>query len=339
MRDKPVSGTANAPDSSREENNMESEEKSHGRDAERPQDIPKSGWRDILLRVKREVSEDNLSIVAAGVAFYGFLAIFPALAALVSSYGLIADAATVQSHLNAIRDFLPSEAATMIQTQLKRIVEEQQSSLGWALAGSIALAFWSASTGMKALFEAMNITYDQEERRGFFKLNGLAILMTVGAVALMIVFLALIAVLPPLLGYLPLPQMVAGLLRYVRWPVMAALGLLSISVLYRYGPSRDNPQWKWVSWGSASAILLWLLGSSLFSLYVTHFGSYGETYGSLGVVVILMMWLFISAYTVLIGSEVNAEMEHQTMKDTTTGARKPRGARDAYVADTVGKSP
>jgi membrane protein len=309
-----------------------------GREARSPSEIPSPGWKDIFMRVKDEISNDNLSIIAAGVAFYGFLAIFPALAAFVSTYGLLVSPSELQSDLKAIESILPPQTADLIHSQLERIVSSQSSQLGWGLLGSLVLALWSASKGMKAMIEAMNITYDEEEKRGTIKLNLIAILLTLGAIVAVIVFLGLIAVLPALIGSLGLGETVRALLNYIRWPLLAAAAIFAMAVLYRYGPSRDHPQWKWVSWGAVIATVLWLLGSFLFSVYVSNFGGYDKTYGSLGVVVILMMWFFLSAYSILLGSEINAEMEHQTAKDTTTGEDRPRGKRGAYVADTVGQS-
>jgi len=309
-----------------------------GREAGSPSEIPSSGWKDIFMRVKAEISNDNLSIIAAGVAFYGFLAIFPALAAFVSTYGLLVSPSELQNDLKTVGSVLPPQTSELIQSQLERIVSSQSSQLGWGLLGSVVLALWSASKGMKAMIEAMNITYDEEEKRGTIKLNLIAILLTLGAIIAVIVFLGLIAVLPALLGSLGLGEMVRALLNYIRWPLLAVAAIFAIAVLYRYGPSRDQPQWKWVSWGAVIATALWLLGSLLFSIYVSNFGSYDKTYGSLGVVIILMMWFFLSAYSILLGSEINAEMEHQTAKDTTTGEDRPRGKRGAYVADTIGQS-
>jgi membrane protein len=311
-------------------------EADRGRAAGRPSEIPKPGWKDVLIRVKNDVSKDNLSIVAAGVAFYAFFAIFPAIAGFVSTYGLLVSPSELESHVRNLESLLPSEAAEVIHAELQRIVTSQPSQLGWGLVASLALALWSAAKGMKALFTAMNITYDEEEKRGFIKLNLLALLLTLGAIVLVIVFLGLIAVLPALLGSLGLGDTTSALLRYLRWPLLAIVAVLAIGILYRFAPSRTHPQWKWVSWGAVVATVLWLVGSSLFSIYVTNFGSYDKTYGSLGVVVILMMWFLLSAYAILLGSEINAAMEQQTARDTTVGEERPRGRRGAHAADTVG---
>jgi membrane protein len=311
-------------------------EKNRGREAERPSEIPRHGWHDIFFRIKDEMTQDNLSIVAAGVAFYAFLAVFPAIAALVSIYGLFTSPADLQSHLQSIEGILPSEAAEIINTELQRVVQAQESSLGWGALVGMVLALWSAAKGMNSMFEAMNIAYDEDERRGFIKLNATALLMTLAAILFVILFLGLIVGVPVVLNTIGLGEIVEKLLNYLRWPLLAVAGILALAVLYRFGPSRSQPQWKWVSPGAITATVVWLLGSALFSFYVSHFASYNATYGSLGVVVILMMWFFLSVYSILLGAEVNAEMERQTVKDTTVGKPKPLGGRGAYAADTVG---
>jgi membrane protein len=319
-----------------------SNEKSHrrndhrGREAHTPTDIPKAGWKDIFSRVKQKIGKDNLSIIAAGVAFYAFLAIFPALAAFVSTYGLLVNPSELQNDLKVVESVLPPQTAEIIESQLQRLLSSPIQ-LGWGLVGSLVLALWSASKGMKALMEAMNITYDEEETRGTIKFNLVAIGLTVGAIILVIVFLTLIAIVPVLLRTVGLGSVTEALINYSRWPLLFFGGIFVVAVLYRYGPSRSHPQWKWVSVGAVVAVTLWVVGSVLFSLYVSNFDNYDATYGSLGVVIILMMWFLLSAYSILLGSEINAELEHQTARDTTSGQEKPRGERGAYVADTVGQ--
>jgi membrane protein len=309
-----------------------------GREARRPSEIPRKGWWDIAVRVKNEMAEDNLSMIAAGVAFYAFLAIFPALAALVSIYGLATDPADLERQISGIQRILPGEAANLINTELRRIVEAQEHQLSWGLAGGLVLALWSAASGMKALVQAMNITYDEEEKRGFLKLNAMAISMTLGGVLFVIFFLLLIVGAPALLANLPMGEVGSKLIDYARWPLLAVCAIIGLGVLYRYGPSRDQAQWRWISWGSVIATLIWLAGSFLFSYYVSNLGNYNKTYGSLGVVVILMTWFLLAAYSILLGAEINAEIEHQTGKDTTVDEERPMGQRGAYVADTIGHS-
>lgn len=309
-----------------------------GRHAERPRDFPRPAWGDVLRRVRTQTSEDNLSLVAAGAAFYGLLAIFPALAALVAVYGLFTDPATVGQQMEALAGIIPEQAAGIIGSQLERVASTGGTALSLGAAFSFLLALWSASKGVKSLMTALNIVYGEKEDRGFLKLNAVALLLTLVVLAFVLIALIAVAVLPAVVGMLNLPPLVEGLARWLRWPLLGAVAVGILAVLYRYAPARARPEWRWVLWGAVIATVLWLLGSALFSLYVTNFGSYNETFGSVAAVVVLMMWFYLSAYFVLLGGELNAELEHQTMRDTTTGRPKPRGARGAYVADTLGET-
>ena len=313
--------------------------KHRGRNAPSPTDIPSTGWRDIALRVKDQLSADNVSIVAAGVAFYGVLALFPALAALVSLYGIVMDPHDIERHMTSVGSLLPHEALAIIREQLKSVTESAESALSFGALGGLLLALWSTSKGMKALVASLNIAYDEEETRGFLKLTGLALLLTIGAVLFIVFALSFITILPFLLEGLGLGVVGQTLLSLLRWPLMAFVVVAALAVLYRYAPCRDKPQWQWVSVGASIASLLWIVGSIIFSMYVENFGKYNETYGSLGSAVILFMWFFVTAYIILLGAEVNAEMERQTKKDTTVGPREPLGERGAYAADTVGEVP
>lgn len=313
-------------------------EADRGRRARRPSDIPRKGWWDIAVRVKNEMTKDHLSIVAAGVALYAFLAIFPALAAMVSIYGLVTDPADLQRHMQSIQGVMPEGAAGIVNSELERIAKGRTSTLGWSLVGGLLIALWSASKGMKGMFEGLNITYDEEERRGFFKLNAMAVLLTLAAILFVFFVLGLIVGVPALLASVQLGQMAQQLINYLRWPLLAVCAIVALAVLYRYGPSRETVQWKWVSWGAVIATVLWLAGSFLFSFYVSNFGNYNATYGSIGVIVILMTWFLLGAYSVLLGGEINAEMERQTARDTTTEEPQPIGQRGAYAADTVGEA-
>ena len=294
---------------------------------------------DIALRVKDQLSADNVSIIAAGVAFYGVLALFPALAALVSLYGITMDPQDIEGHVASVSALLPQEARSIINEQLKSVAESASSALSLGAIGGLFLALWSASKGMKALVASLNIAYDEEETRGFFMLTGLALLLTIGAVIFIVVALSLITILPSVLDSFGLGTVSLTLLSFLRWPLMIVVVVASLAVLYRFAPDRDQPQWQWVSIGALVASLLWIVGSILFSVYVENFGKYNETYGSLGSAVILFMWFFVTAYIVLLGAEVNAEMERQTKRDTTVGPREPIGRRGAYAADTIGEVP
>ncbi|MFA5516629.1 MAG: YihY/virulence factor BrkB family protein [Desulfuromonadales bacterium] len=308
-----------------------------GRQARKPGEIPKQGWRDVVLRVKDEQKRDNLSVVAAGVAFYSLLAIFPALAAAVSIYGLVADPAQLQQQLQSLSQMLPQQAYQILDQQLSSLVRQSGQALGLGVALGILVALWSANKGMKALITSLNITYNEKEKRGFFKLNGLALLLTFGAIVFFLISMALIVIVPALLGNIGLPSFIHGLVNYLRWPLLAFFVIVALAVLYHMGPSRDRPRWQWVSWGAIIGATLWIVASILFSVYVANFGSYNKTYGSMGAVIILLMWFFLTAYAVLIGAEFNAEMEHQTRRDTTRGEARPMGHRNARAADTVGR--
>lgn len=310
-----------------------------GRDAAEPEDIPRSGWRDILLRVKARLQEHNLSIIASAVAFYVFLALFPTLAAMVTIYGLIADPGGVDQLVTAAGALLPGEAQSFLHEQLKWIASQPPEALGVGLMVSLVLTIWSATKGVRAMITALNIVYDEQETRGFFKLSWLGFVLTLGGILAGITALGLIVGIPAILNFFSLSDKLEVLVRIAPWPILAVGMVLGLAVLYRVAPDRQDARWKWVTWGSVIATVLWLIGSVLFSLFVAKFGNYNETYGSVSAVVVVLLWLQVTAYIILIGGQINAEMEHQTRRDTTTGKPKPMGQRDAYVADTLGKTP
>ena len=309
-----------------------------GRGAERPSQIPRAGWRDILIRTKNEIGNDHVSLIAAGVGFYALLALFPGIAATIAIWGLLFDPQQIEQQIAAVSGLLPEQAAAIV-TEQARTVAAGGGGLGLAAVGGILLALYSASKGMKALIEGLNIVYDEEEKRGFIKLNLMALGLTLGVIVAMIAALGLIIVVPVVLGFLGLGSVVSALVSLLRWPTLFVGALLILAALYRYAPSRAAPRWRWVSWGAGVATVVWILGSIAFSVYVSNFGSYNETYGSIGAVIILLMWFWLSAFIVLLGAEVNSEMEHQTERDSTTGAPQRRGRRGAYVADQVGEVP
>jgi membrane protein len=310
-----------------------------GRQAERPQDIPRAGWRDILWRCKSEITEDHISMIAASIAFYGLLAMFPAVAAIISLWGLLFDPQQIAQQIQTISGALPQEAAGIVNDQANAVASNAGTGISLAAIGGILFALYGASKGMKAMIEGLNMIYDEEEERGFIKLNVVTLALTIGLIATMIVVLGLVTVLPALLGSLGLGEVFEALLRYARWPLLLVVALVGLGVLYRYAPCRDEPEWKWVTPGALVATALWLVGSIAFSIYVSNFGSYNETYGSIGAVVILLMWFWLSAFIVLLGAELNSEIERQTAHDTTTGSPEPMGRRAAYAADTVGEQP
>jgi membrane protein len=310
-------------------------EPERGRGARAPSEIPAKGWKDIGLRVFHDVSENNIVSVAAGVTFYVLLAIFPAVAALVSCYGLVADVATINEHLQSLQGVIPSGALDIIGEQVKRIAAKGDTTLGLTFFTGILLSLWSANGGMKAVFSALNIVYEERETRSFVWLNLRSLAFTAGALLFIILALVGIVVVPAAINIVGLSSE-AWYIALLRWPVLLAAVLGGLALLYRYGPSRDAPRWRWVTWGSAVAAVGWLATSLGFSWYVANFGKYNETYGSLGAVIGFMTWIWISTTIVLIGAEINAEMEHQTEADTTRGPEQPLGTRDARMADTVG---
>ena len=310
-----------------------------GRLAAHPGQIPGRGWRDITLRVASQMGSHNLFVVAAGVAFYGLLSVFPALATLVSVYGLMFEPSDVREQLTALAALLPMEAWDVVEEQLIRITENPTTTLSISALVSLLVALWSARAGVGALMIAMNIVYNETEKRGIVKWFLLSLLLTVGAVFYIAVALALIVALPALLGPLGLEDQVRGWVTWLRWPLLAVSTMIGLSIIYRYGPSRRTASWKWVSWGAVAATLLWLISSVLFSFYIANFGNFNETYGSLGAVIVLMLWFYVSAFIVLIGAEFDAETEHQTSIDTTSGPPRPMGERGAHVADTLGRRP
>jgi membrane protein len=312
-------------------------EVTRGREAERPQEIPKAGWRDIIWRTQAELSGDHVSMVAASIAFYGLLAMFPAVAAIISIWGLMFDPQQIAQQIATVSGALPQDAAAIINDQAQSVAASAGAGISLAAAGGILLTLYSVSKGMKVLIEGLNIIYD-EEKRGFIKLTFVTLILTLGLIVV-IVALGLIAVIPALLGNLGLGDAFRAMLAYARWPLLLVVTLVGLAVLYRYAPSREEPQWQWVSPGAMIATVLWLIGSIAFSIYVRNFGSYNETYGSLGAVVILLMWFWLSAFIVLLGAELNCEIERQTARDTTAGPAKPMGQRRAYAADTVGEKP
>jgi membrane protein len=276
-------------------------------------------------------------MVAAAVAFYALFALFPAMTAGISIYGLVADPQQVQQQIDALSGALPEDAHNLLGEQLENIAGSPPAALGFGLIGGLLVALWSANAGTRAMVEALNIVYGETERRGFIKLIAFTLALTLGMILFTILALALVAVLPVLLNQLGLPGWLDAVARLLRWPILAGAFIAILAVLYRYGPARERAQWRWVTPGAVIATALWVIGSILFSWYVTNFGDYNETYGTMGAVMVLMLWLWVSAFVVLIGAEINAEMEHQTERDSTTGEPQRMGARGAHMADTVGE--
>ena len=314
-------------------------EDGRGRQADTPWQLGKAGWIDTLKRVKQEISDDNLSIVSAGVAFYAFLALVPALSAMVSLYGLLADTAQVTEQIESLARVLPPSAHELIAEQMKRVTEGSGTALGWGFALSLLITLWSAKKGMQAVVTATNIAYDEDETRNFFQMAGLTLGLTAGAIVMTILMVGIIVALPVALHYVGLGATAETIITILRWPLIAAVVAGALFILYRLSPDRRDAKWRWVAPGALLATIGWLGASAAFSFYVSNFGSYNETYGALGAVVVLMMWFYLSAFVVLLGAELNSEAEHQTKKDSTVSPEKPMGERGARPADTLGKSP
>jgi membrane protein len=311
-------------------------ESGRGRQAEAPLHIPWRGWKDILVRTYYEIQDDRLFAVAAGVVFYSLLALFPAIAAAVSVYALFADPVTVSKHLAIVANIVPTSALDLVTAEVSRLAAKSERRLTFGFLIGLAVAIWSANAGVKSIFDALNIIYDEEEKRGLIWLNFVSLFFTACAIAASALAIAAVVVFPLLLASFGLPSINAALLGYLRWPILFVLIILGLAELYRHGPSRRRPKWRWISIGSVFAALAWLAVSSLFSWYLSNFANYSATYGALGAVVGLMMWMWLSAIVVLIGAELNSEIEHQTARDSTVGPEKPLGARGAVMADTVG---
>lgn len=314
------------------------DEKQHGRLAKSPEQIPKRGWMDIFKRVNQQISEDNVGIISAGVAFYAFLAIFPAIAATISIYGLLVDPQTVQQQLSSIAEFFPKQTTQLMRSQLKQIASGSPTALGWSLVLSVLLSIWSANRGTNALFQGINIAYDEQNKRSFIKNNALTLLFTFLGIIVAIISMALVIALPAAVENLNLPDGIQTTALWLRWILLAGLIMLSLAAIYRYAPDRENPKWRWVSLGSVFATVLWIAGSLAFSFYVNNFSNYNATYGSLAAVVILLFWFYLSSFIIMLGAEINSEIEHQTKIDTTTGKQKPMGQRGAHQADDLGEA-
>jgi len=305
-----------------------------GRSATSPAEIPAKGWKDILWRVYGNIGEHRILALAAGMTYYSILAIFPAIAALVAIYGLFSDPGSIAKHLDDVSGFIPGGAVDVAREQLTRVATKGDRTLGFTFAIGLGISLWSANAAMKSLFDTLNIVYGEQEKRGFLKLNAMSLGFTAAGIAFVIAALGAVVVVP--LQYVGLSNAAKLLVRIGRWPALFVVLALSLACIYRFGPSRQAPRWTWITWGSAAATILWLAASALFSFYAANFGTFNQTYGSLGAVVGFMTWLWISAIVILLGAELNAEIEHQTARDTTTGAPKPLGVRGARMADTVG---
>ena len=304
-----------------------------GATAERPQEIPARGWLQVVKRGWAEAKADQVPLLAAGVAFYAFLALFPAMVAVVIIYGFVADPATIATQVQSVTEAMPADARQLIIEQLNTLSGQRRAGFGALIA--VLLALWSASAGVANLMTAINTAYDEDETRSFVKKRGTALALTLGAIVFMVIMLALVAVVPAALDAIGAAGPLLVLFQILRWVVVAIIVTVALAVLYRVASDRNAPKIRWVSVGAGAATVLWLLASVGFSIYVSQFGNYAKTYGALAGIVVLLFWLWITAYAILLGAEINAESEQQTVADTTTGEPRPLGDRDAVKADSV----
>jgi membrane protein len=311
-------------------------EPGRGRAAKAPWNIPWTGWKDIFWRTYRQIGEDRLFAVAAGVVFYALLALFPAVTALVSFYGLFADSSTIADNLAAMAVVMPSDAIDIVTDQVARVVAKGEAQLSVSFVFGLAFALWSANAGMKAIIDALNVVYEETEKRGLIRFNLVSLAFTVGAILAALLSLAFVVVFPLALARVGLGPLTETIIGVLRWPALVVLMIFGLAIIYRYGPSRRTARWQWISFGSLLACVLWMLGSAVFSWYLSNFADYDATYGALGAVIGMMMWMWLSVIVILVGAELNSEIEHQTAEDSTVGDDKPLGARGATMADTVG---
>lgn len=310
-----------------------------GRRADSVTEIPAAGWKDVLMRVYEEITNDRVLLVAAGVTFYLLLAMVPALSALVSVYGLFTDPTNIQEQVAVLSGFIPGGGMEILEEQMSRLAEQEQATLGLTFIISLGLALWSANAGMKSIFEGMNVAYDEVEERGFIKLTLVSLLFTVCFLIAIIGVLALVLALPALIALLNLPDSWSWIAQIAGYILLAVAISVGIAAIYRWGPSRSNARWEWITPGMILSLIVLAIMSVLFTWYAANFASYNETYGSLGALIGFMTWIWLSVAILMIGAELNAELEHQTRRDTTTSPREPMGERGAVVADRVAGGP
>lgn len=309
-----------------------------GRDADKPAEIPARGLKDVIWRIVSGVMEDRVTLIAAGITYYLLLALFPAASVLVSLYGLMADPAAIADRIASLGSVMPADALDIFLNQVRALSAERGATLSAGLVGGLALALWSANNGIKALFDAMNVAYREKEKRSIVRLNLVSLAFTFGAFLIAIVILFSMGVVPAVLNYFWLDRWAELIIRVARWPIMMVFVGFGIMALYRFGPSREPAKVRWLTWGAVFSTLLWFAASLGVSFYLSNIANYNATYGTLGALIGFMVWTWISAIIVIVGAEINAELEHQTTRDSTTGTPRPMGERGAYMADTLGET-
>jgi membrane protein len=307
-----------------------------GRNAATPLEMTWLGWKDVLARTWIEANDDRLLSVAGSVAFFAILALVPSLSVLVSVYGLFTEPSQIYGQIGGLASVLPEAAREIIEDQAKRLTSQPPEKLSLNLLLGLFVAGWSANAAIKGLFDGLNVIYGEAEKRSFLRFNAISLLTTLGAIVLVILALFLIAVFPALMARIPYAISFDWVVSALRWPVFFLVAVAAISVLYWIGPSRRPARWPWVVPGATVAALFWAIVSGGFSWYVSTLANYTATYGSLSAVIVFLTWLWLSATVILLGAELNAELEYQTARDTTLGRPKPMGARGAVVADGIG---
>ena len=320
---------------SKERNRVESSPSSAaaGAGATSPAQIPPKGWWNVLKHSAAGFSDDRVMTEAAGVTFYVLLSLFPALAAFIAIYGLFNNASTLGGQLAGLGGIVPGGGIDIIKGQITALTAQGHKALGFVSIVGLAISLWSANSGVKSLFDALNTIYHEREKRSFLRRTLISFGFTLGIIGFVIIALSAVVALPIVLNFIGLSSITRLAFSILRWPFMLIVIMIGLAFVYRYGPSRKPARWQWVSWGSAIAAVSWIAASLVFSYYVGNFGSYNKTYGSLGAVVGFMTWIWISSIVVLMGAELNAELEQQTQRDSTIGPEKPKGIRGAYKAD------
>lgn len=309
-----------------------------GRLAKSPTQIPAKGWKDTLMRVKEELKHDRVSMVSAAMAYYALFAFIPALTSIVLIYAWISDPSEIAGHIAYAKQILPSDILNTVNEQLQALASKGSSKLGFGAIFSLLLSTYSASKGTSSVIDALNIIYEEEDKRGFIKRTALAVGMALLGAVLAILAMGVIVLIPAITSLFHFGDAFAILGTVASWVILLGIFSFYLSMLYRVGPDRQNAKWKWVSAGAVIAAVLFAIVSALFSWYAKEFGNFNKTYGSMGAVIVLMTWFYLSSFVILLGAEINAELEHQTLRDSTTGPEKPLGVRGAKMADTVGET-
>lgn len=309
---------------------------SRGRNANRPTQIPLNGALDIAVRMWNRQSTLNLGLIAAGIAFYGLLSLFPGITAAVALAGVFLQPSMLVENSAEITAMLPEAAKNIVMGQLEDVANADSSTLSFAAVFSVAIALYSASRAVANFIAGLNFIYEEKERRNFFAVTALTIMLTIILIFGVLIAIIVVAAIPVVASIIGDYGMIDDLVMFLRWPFLFLMGACGIAILYRLGPSRRSAKWRWLTPGAFVACALWVAGSYGFSLYVQSFGSYNETFGALGGVIVLLTWLWLSAFIVLIGALLDAELEAQTGRDSTVGEDRPMGERDAVKADTLG---